>query len=68
MADRKSIVAAGLVVLGIGLGLGYASLQSQSPELTTRDYIDIEQLYIAYTNALDFGRHRRARLRRGVHA
>ena len=55
MPGRKSIVAASLVVLGIGLGLGHASLQSQSPELTTQDYIDIEQLYIAYTNAIDFG-------------
>ena len=55
MPGRRSIVAAGLVVLWIGLGLGYASLQSQSPELTTQDYIDIEQLYIAYTNAIDFG-------------
>ena len=55
MPGRRSIVAAGLVVLWIGLGLGYASLQSQSPELTTQDYVDIEQLYIAYTNAIDFG-------------
>ena len=55
MPRSKSIVAASLVVLGIGLGLGYASLQSQSSELTTQDYIEIEQLYIAYTNAIDFG-------------
>ena len=55
MPGRKSVVATSLVVLGIGFGLGYASLQSQSPELTTQDYIDIEQLYIAYTNAIDFG-------------
>ena len=55
MPGRKSIVAASLVVLGIGLGFGYASLQSQAPGLTTQDYIEIEQLYIAYTNAIDFG-------------
>ncbi len=55
MPRSKSIVAASLVVLGIGLGLGYASLQSQAPGLATQDYIDIEQLYIAYTNAIDFG-------------
>ena len=55
MPGSKSIVATGLVVLGIGLGFGYTSLQSQSPGLTTQDYIDIEQLYFAYTNAIDFG-------------
>ena len=55
MPGRKSIAAAGLLALGIALGAGYDSLRSQAPGLTTQDYIDIEQLYIAYTNAIDFG-------------
>ena len=55
MPGRKSIVAVSLIALGIVFGLGYDSLRSQGPGLTTQDYIDIEQLYIAYTNAIDFG-------------
>ena len=55
MPKRKSIAAVGLLALGIALGVGYDSLRSQTPGLTTQDYIDIEQLYIAYTNAIDFG-------------
>ena len=55
MPGRKSIAAVSLIALGIALGLGYDSLRSQTPGLTTQDYIDIEQLYIAYTNAIDFG-------------
>ena len=55
MPASKSIVAVTLVALGIALGVGYDSLRSQTPGLTTQDYIDIEQLYIAYTNAIDFG-------------
>ena len=55
MPDRRSIAAVVVLVLGIGLGLGYDSLRGQAPGLTTQDYIDIEQLYIAYTNAIDFG-------------
>lgn len=55
MPGRRSIAAVGLLALGIALGLGYDSLRSQAPGLTTQDYIDIEQLYIAYTNAIDFG-------------
>lgn len=55
MPKRKSIAAVGLLALGIALGVGYDSMRSQTPGLTTQDYIDIEQLYIAYTNAIDFG-------------
>ena len=55
MPKRKSIAAVGLLALGIALGVGYDSTRSQTPGLTTQDYIDIEQLYIAYTNAIDFG-------------
>lgn len=55
MQRSKSIAVVGLLALAVALGLGYDSLRSQAPGLTTRDYIDIEQLYIAYTNAIDFG-------------
>ncbi len=55
MPKPKSIAAVGLLALGIALGVGYDSMRSQTPGLTTQDYIDIEQLYIAYTNAIDFG-------------
>lgn len=55
MPESKRIVAVTMLVVGIGLGLGYASLRSQAPGLTTQDYIEIEQLYMAYTNAIDFG-------------
>ena len=55
MPGRNIVAAATLLALGSGLGLGYTALQSQTPQLTTQDYIEIEQLYMAYTNAIDFG-------------
>ena len=55
MPRRKSVVAASLCVLAAGMSLGYASQRNQAPALTAQDYIDIEQLYVAYTHAIDFG-------------
>ena len=55
MRGRRSIIAAGALVLAAGLVWGAAAARGQAPALTTQDYIDIEQLYIAYTNAIDFG-------------
>lgn len=55
MPGSKSIAAVVLVALGIALGVALDAPRGQTAELTTQDYIDIEQLYIAYTNAIDFG-------------
>ena len=55
MARRTSVVATSLCVLAVATSLGYASQRNQAPVLTAQDYIDIEQLYIAYTHAIDFG-------------
>ncbi len=55
MRTIRSVAAAGALVLAAGVVWGAAALRGQAPTLTTRDYIDIEQLYIAYTHAIDFG-------------
>lgn len=55
MPGTMRIAAAGLLAAGIGAGAGCALPRGEAPGLTTRDYIEIEQLYMAYTNAIDFG-------------
>lgn len=54
---RTLRVAAVIALIGLGAGLGYVSAQGNrsSGALTAQDYIDIEQLYMAYTHAIDFG-------------
>jgi hypothetical protein len=47
----RRTVAALVVTLVASLGL----LQAQKPTLTTQDYIDIQQLYAKYNEALDSG-------------
>ena len=54
---RTLRVAAVIALIGAGAGLGYVYAQGNgsSGALTAQDYIDIEQLYMAYTHAIDFG-------------
>ncbi len=50
----KSVVAGSIVVVA-GMGLGVTAQRDTGPSLTAQDYIEIEQLYMAYTHAIDFG-------------
>ena len=44
-----------LGIFAIGMNWVSASQNRQADTLTTQDYIDIQQLYMAYTQAIDFG-------------
>ena len=49
------VVALSLCVVAAGMSLGLVSQRHEGASLTTQDYIEIEQLYMAYTHAIDFG-------------
>ena len=51
MANRKTfaVLVVTLVVMGFGL------VHAQKPSLTTQDYLDIQQLYAKYNEAIDAG-------------
>ena len=55
MQGRTSVVMATLCVLAVWINSVGALQERHTGTLTTQDYIDIQQLYIAYTHAIDFG-------------
>ena len=55
MPRWNKIVALSLFVVVAGASLGLVSQRHQVASLTAEDYIDIEQLYFAYTHAIDLG-------------
>lgn len=55
MPRWNKVIAGSLIVVAAGLSLGVVSQRDDATTLSARDYIEIEQLYMAYTNAIDFG-------------
>jgi hypothetical protein len=55
MPRWNKIVALSLFVVLAGASLGLVTQQHKVASLTAEDYIDIEQLYFAYTHAIDLG-------------
>lgn len=55
MSVWNQSVVVGLFVLAAGMSFGLAAQRDTAPSLTPKDYIEIEQLYMAYTHAIDFG-------------
>ena len=55
MPRWNTVVALSLFVVAAGTNLGLVSQRHQVALLTAEDYIEIEQLYFAYTHAIDLG-------------
>ena len=55
MPRWNKVVALSLFVVVAGASLGLVSQRPQVAALTAEDYIEIEQLYFAYTHAIDLG-------------
>ncbi len=55
MPRWATVVAVSLFVVAAGMSLGLVSQRHHVASLTADDYIEIEQLYYAYTHAIDFG-------------
>ena len=55
MSRWNNVVALSLFVVAAGTSLGLVSQRDQVVSLTAEDYIEIEQLYFAYTHAIDLG-------------
>ncbi len=55
MPRWAKVVAVSLFVVAAGMSLGLVSQRDDAASLTPRDYIEIEQLYMAYAHAIDFG-------------
>ncbi len=55
MPRWNTVVALSLFVVAAGTSLGLVSQRHQVASLTAEDYIEIEQLYFAYTHAIDLG-------------
>jgi hypothetical protein len=50
-----SIIVLSLAIAAAGVSWGYAQQRTNTATLTALDYSEIEQLYTAYTHAIDFG-------------
>ena len=55
MPRWAKVVAVSLFVVAAGMSLGLVSQRDDAASLTPRDYIEIEQLYMAYAHTIDFG-------------
>ena len=55
MPRWNTFVALSLFVVATGASLGLVSQRHHVASLTAEDYIEIEQLYFAYTHAIDLG-------------
>ena len=55
MPRWNTVVALSLFVVAAGTSLGLVSQRHHVASLTAEDYIEIEQLYFAYTHAIDLG-------------
>ncbi len=55
MPRWNTVVALSLFVVTAGASLGLVSQRHHVASLTAEDYIEIEQLYFAYTHAIDLG-------------
>ncbi len=55
MPRWNKVVVVSLFVVAAGMSVGVVSQRDDAASLTPQDYIEIEQLYMAYTHAIDFG-------------
>ena len=55
MPRGNKVVVVSLFVVAAGMSVGLVSQRDDAASLTPQDYIEIEQLYMAYTHAIDFG-------------
>src|SRR5215831_7263916 len=53
MRGRNIVVLVSVLIVGLGVGWAYAQQKNASATLAPQDYLEIQQLYAAYSHALD---------------